>query len=78
MDVYTLYIGSVCVMMEGLSYSCAAVYLQMHQFGVFPRRLLFDAVLAVWCFLTSLLFLLIAGPVGKKEQWCVRYNRESI
>lgn len=52
---------------EWCSYSRATVYLQMYQFGSFPCRLMFNVVLVFWCFLTSLLFLLIAAPVRTKN-----------
>lgn len=65
------FISDQCVtvfVVEWCSYSCAAVYLQMYQFGIF---LMFTAVLVFWCFLASLLFLLITAPVRKKEQGSV-------
>ncbi len=55
----------VCVI-EWCSYSCATVYLQMYQFGIFPLCLMFTVVLVFWCFLTSLLFLLVTAPVRRK------------
>lgn len=56
----------LCVI-ECCSYSCATIYLQMCQFGIFPRCVMFTIIWVFWCFLTSLLFLLIATPVRKKR-----------
>lgn len=50
------------------SYSCAAVHLQLDQFGVFPRWLIFTIILTFWCLLTSFLLFLITSSVRRKEK----------
>jgi len=50
------------------SYCGATVYLQVDQFGIFPRCLIFPVVLDFWCFVTSFVLLFITAPVRKTEK----------